>query len=99
MAGESRYGIRTFSKISTLKLDDRQELLHWLNSLLQLNVTKVEQCGTGYVESIIQIVCLRANESFEQEANNICRAALCQVYDSIFREQPQSTLGFTPADA
>ena len=27
----------------------RQELLHWLNSLLQLNVTKVEQCGTGYV--------------------------------------------------
>jgi hypothetical protein len=26
----------------------RQELLHWLNSLLQLNITKVEQCGTGY---------------------------------------------------
>lgn len=27
--------------------ESRQELLHWLNSLLQLNVTKVEQCGTG----------------------------------------------------
>ena len=27
----------------------RQELLAWLNNLLQLNVTKVEQCGTGYV--------------------------------------------------
>ena len=26
----------------------RQELLAWLNNLLQLNVTKVEQCGTGY---------------------------------------------------
>lgn len=25
----------------------RQELLAWLNSLLQLNMTKVEQCGTG----------------------------------------------------
>lgn len=25
----------------------RQELLNWLNQLLQLNVTKVEQCGTG----------------------------------------------------
>ncbi|RMZ81284.1 hypothetical protein DV737_g2558, partial [Chaetothyriales sp. CBS 132003] len=25
----------------------KQELLHWLNSLLQLNMTKVEQCGTG----------------------------------------------------
>lgn len=25
----------------------RQELVQWLNSLLQLNVTKVEQCGTG----------------------------------------------------
>ena len=29
--------------------DIRQELLAWLNSLLQLNITKVEQCGTGYV--------------------------------------------------
>jgi len=27
--------------------ESRQELLHWLNSLLQLNITKVEQCGTG----------------------------------------------------
>lgn len=25
----------------------RQELVAWLNSLLQLNITKVEQCGTG----------------------------------------------------
>ncbi|KPM36059.1 hypothetical protein AK830_g10504 [Neonectria ditissima] len=24
-----------------------QELIQWLNSLLQLNITKVEQCGTG----------------------------------------------------
>jgi len=27
--------------------ESRQELLAWLNSLLQLNFTKVEQCGTG----------------------------------------------------
>ncbi|KAF2834500.1 hypothetical protein M501DRAFT_589840 [Patellaria atrata CBS 101060] len=27
--------------------ESRQELLAWLNSLLQLNITKVEQCGTG----------------------------------------------------
>lgn len=27
---------------------NRQELLAWLNNLLQLNLTKVEQCGTGY---------------------------------------------------
>ena len=27
----------------------RQELVAWLNNLLQLNITKVEQCGTGYV--------------------------------------------------
>lgn len=25
----------------------RQELVAWLNNLLQLNITKVEQCGTG----------------------------------------------------
>jgi len=29
--------------------ESRQELLAWLNGLLQLNLTKVEQCGTGYV--------------------------------------------------
>ncbi|GAB1726610.1 hypothetical protein NU195Hw_g8303t1 [Hortaea werneckii] len=27
--------------------ESRQELLAWLNGLLQLNMTKVEQCGTG----------------------------------------------------
>ncbi|GAB7358081.1 hypothetical protein MBLNU230_g0242t1 [Neophaeotheca triangularis] len=27
--------------------ESRQELLAWLNSLLQLSMTKVEQCGTG----------------------------------------------------
>ncbi|KAK6542218.1 hypothetical protein TWF694_007976 [Orbilia ellipsospora] len=27
--------------------ESRQELLIWLNALLQLNVTKIEQCGTG----------------------------------------------------
>ncbi|KAL2752907.1 hypothetical protein ACRALDRAFT_1052679 [Sodiomyces alcalophilus JCM 7366] len=27
--------------------ESRQELISWLNSLLQLNMTKVEQCGTG----------------------------------------------------
>lgn len=30
----------------------RQELLGWLNNLLQLNVTKVEQCGTGCVRPL-----------------------------------------------
>ncbi|KAJ5577597.1 Microtubule integrity protein mal3 [Penicillium hispanicum] len=27
--------------------ESRQELLAWLNNLLQLNITKIEQCGTG----------------------------------------------------
>ncbi|OJJ85504.1 microtubule-binding protein BIM1 [Aspergillus glaucus CBS 516.65] len=27
--------------------ESRQELLGWINSLLQLNITKIEQCGTG----------------------------------------------------
>ena len=36
------------SKVTNLKNSPRQELLAWLNNLLQLNVTKVEQCGTGY---------------------------------------------------
>jgi len=27
--------------------ESRQELLSWLNNLLQLNITRIEQCGTG----------------------------------------------------
>ncbi|PLN78644.1 EB1 protein [Aspergillus taichungensis] len=27
--------------------ESRQELLAWLNNLLQLNITRIEQCGTG----------------------------------------------------
>jgi hypothetical protein len=27
--------------------ESRTELLQWLNDLLQLNYTKIEQCGTG----------------------------------------------------
>lgn len=29
--------------------ESRQELVNWVNSLLQLNITKVEQCGTGAI--------------------------------------------------
>lgn len=30
-------------------MTSRQELLNWLNNLLQLNITRVENCGTGCV--------------------------------------------------
>jgi len=30
--------------------ESRTELIAWLNDLLKLNYTKVEQCGTGNVE-------------------------------------------------
>lgn len=49
--------------------ESRSELLAWLNELLQINYTKVEQCGTGaaycqildsiYRVSIHQPSCLR----------------------------------------
>ena len=47
--GESRYvkreAVILWKHAETAR--SRQELLSWLNSLLQLNMTKVEQCGTG----------------------------------------------------
>ncbi|KAI4125999.1 MAG: hypothetical protein LQ338_003981 [Usnochroma carphineum] len=46
----------------------RDQLLIWLNNLLQLNVTKVDDCGTG--------------------------AALCQIYDSIYKDFPLSRVKF-----
>lgn len=37
--------------------ESRSELIGWLNDLLQLNYTKVEQCGTGaaYVQILDSI--------------------------------------------
>ncbi len=32
---------------TTIMNESRSELLAWLNELLQINYTKVEQCGTG----------------------------------------------------
>ena len=47
--GESRSVLCFGIQASTLMLPaPRNELLAWLNNLLQLNITKVEQCGTGY---------------------------------------------------
>jgi microtubule-associated protein, RP/EB family len=47
----------------------RTDLLAWLNELLQLNYTKVEQCGTGsaYVQIIDSIygVLARSNNTFQ----------------------------------
>lgn len=76
----------------------RQELLAWLNNLLQLNVTKVEQCGTGYAHSTphTSYMVRRADGSTLYRGTWrrlwTCayeiryRAALCQIFDSIFRE-------------
>lgn len=52
--GSSGTGTFRFTRSFGLNADDscyaayRQELLAWLNNLLQLNMTKIEQCGTGY---------------------------------------------------
>ncbi len=64
----------------------RQELLSWLNNLLQLNVTKVEQCGTGYDCPLNRLwTGLYGREERKLIVSRSARAALCQIYDSIFR--------------
>ncbi|KAF7586930.1 hypothetical protein BBP40_008004 [Aspergillus hancockii] len=39
--------VATSQDSRTVIMDFGQELLGWLNNLLQLNLTKIEQCGTG----------------------------------------------------
>lgn len=43
--GHRGHGVKIAYTVLTTRY--RQELLAWLNSLLSLNFTKVEQCGTG----------------------------------------------------
>jgi hypothetical protein len=76
--GESRCDLLIDPHLQTLK-SGRQELLHWLNSLLQLNITKVEQCGTGFDLPIIQLL---------YNPLTISSAVYCQIFDSIYRRCP-----------
>jgi RP/EB family microtubule-associated protein len=73
----------------------RQELIQWLNSLLQLNITKVEQCGTGYV-LYPSITPLFRNEGAMADVLTLLyrSAALCQVFDSIYMDIPMSKVKF-----
>jgi RP/EB family microtubule-associated protein len=91
--GESRYGglQSSWATDQNWRRKHRQELLAWLNGLLQLNVTKVEQCGTGWVWTplLIRIFLKQPTD------NDILRsAALCQIYDSIFLDLPMSRVKF-----
>ncbi|KLU93214.1 microtubule-associated protein RP/EB family member 1, partial [Magnaporthiopsis poae ATCC 64411] len=65
--------------------ESRQELVQWLNSLLQLNITKVEQCGTGQFAAPVKLSLTSSPPS---------RAALCQVFDSIYLDVPMSRVKF-----
>lgn len=44
---QHRNSLRLSDAVANRPGTRRQELVQWLNSLLQLNITKVEQCGTG----------------------------------------------------
>lgn len=55
--------------------ESRTELLAWLNDLLQVNYTKVEQAGTGKEQK---------EKSKEIVINKVKGAAYCQIMDSIF---------------
>ena len=67
----------------------RQELLTWLNGLLQLNMTKVEQCGTGYATPIFP-----HTQPWFTTDEVMSSAALCQIYDSIFLDLPMARVKF-----
>lgn len=64
-----------------------------MNSLLQLNVTKVEQCGTGYVLDEKPLVHQAARPSTSdtlQIGKDLIlthpqySAAFCQIFDSVY---------------
>ena len=84
--GESRHATEsTPFALLELTLFSRHELLIWMNDLLQLNITKVEQCGYAHRSCRIPI------EPFDGACQKtdielMDRAALCQIYDSIFRK-------------
>jgi len=71
--------------------ESRQELVAWLNNLLQLNITKVEQCGTGYV---LPVAGAQPAPNGRRTDAPSPSAALCQVFDSIFYDVPMSRVKF-----
>ena len=53
--------------------ESRTELLAWLNDLLQINYTKIEQCGTGGA------YCQIMDSIFGQCLRNISPSRVCGV--------------------
>lgn len=47
--------------------ESRTELLAWLNDLLQLNLTKVEQAGIAAVSCLDSLVLLGLSVRYQQE--------------------------------
>ncbi|KAI1865749.1 hypothetical protein JX265_008072 [Neoarthrinium moseri] len=80
------------------RLPNSQELVSWLNSLLHLNITKVEQCGTGVGHGPsappVLLTLLGLDRMRSHSPLLVNSAALCQVFDSIFLDIPMSRVKF-----
>lgn len=73
------------NQILLLKMgESRTELLAWMNDLLQLNYTKVEQAGTG--KSCISLVINQFVFKPVVLVRSLIGAAYSQIMDSIFSE-------------
>ena len=64
----------------------RTELLAWLNDLLQINYTKVEQCGTGgaYCQ-VIDSVYGQSSPPRPETSDLVTATARCLREQAIFR--------------
>ena len=64
--------------------ESRSELLAWLNELLALSYTKVEQCGSGEYEALAEAG-TTSQWSFD-DAYSSTGYAYAQIMDSIYGE-------------
>ncbi|KAG0208751.1 hypothetical protein BGX28_000372 [Mortierella sp. GBA30] len=79
--------------------ESRQELVAWVNGLLELNYTKIEQMGTGmgHDEYILQPFTEVFKRVFTVRPERDCQshgAAYCQIMDSIYRDVPMNRVKF-----
>lgn len=57
--------------------ESRSELLAWLNELLQVNYTRIEQCGTGAVYCQILDSIYRASICFDRLLPTFVSGSCC----------------------
>lgn len=87
---KQRFANASWSKLPFPPMTSRADLLGWLNELLQINYTKVEQCGSGaaYCQVIDSIYGETGFKHLHRTRSNQVFCLFSDLLSNVFRRRP-----------